>query len=132
MSTTNDKPETSLDPMSLEAIEAQLKQFEIEERKRLGLPVENAKHWFDAVPREFTRDAARAHDDPRVGPHDGARPVHPGGAAWHRLQGPRDGHAGQRRAPVRARVRQPRPVQPDVLHGRQPREVPRRPARAAA
>ena len=40
---------------SLEAIEAQLKQFEIEERKRLGLPVEDAKHWFDAVPRAFTR-----------------------------------------------------------------------------
>lgn len=55
MSTTNDKP-GNLDPMSLEAIEAQLEQFELEERKRLGLPVENAKQWFDAVPREFTRD----------------------------------------------------------------------------
>lgn len=59
MSTTNDKP-GNLDPMSLEAIEAQLKQFEIEERKRLGLPVENAKHWFDEVPRQFTADQ-RAH-----------------------------------------------------------------------
>ena len=37
MSTTNEK-NGSLDPMSLEAIEAQLKQFEIEVRKRLGLP----------------------------------------------------------------------------------------------
>lgn len=45
-----------LDPMSIEAIEAELQKFEIEERKRLGLPVENAKQWFDAVPREFTRD----------------------------------------------------------------------------
>src|SRR5262249_37608003 len=44
------------DPMSIEAIEAQLKQFELDERKRLGLPVQNAQHWFDAVPREFTRD----------------------------------------------------------------------------
>lgn len=59
MSTTNDKP-GNLDPMSLDAIEAQLKQFEIEERKRLGLPVENAKHWFDEVPRQFTADQ-RAH-----------------------------------------------------------------------
>lgn len=59
MSTTNDKP-GNLDPMSLEAIEAQLKQFEIDERKRLGLPVENAKHWFDEVPRQFTADQ-RAH-----------------------------------------------------------------------
>jgi predicted nucleotide-binding protein (sugar kinase/HSP70/actin superfamily) len=42
--------------MSLEAIEAELKKFETEERKRLGLPVENAQHWFDAVPREFTRE----------------------------------------------------------------------------
>src|SRR5690348_14527196 len=56
MSTTNDKPGSTLDTLSLENIEEQLKQFEIEERKRLGLPVENAKHWFDAVPREFTRD----------------------------------------------------------------------------
>ncbi len=57
MSTTNDKTSgNNLDAMSLEAIEAELKQFEIEERKRLGLPVETAKHWFDAVPREFTRD----------------------------------------------------------------------------
>jgi len=56
MSTTNDKTGSNLDPMSLESIEEQLKQFELEERKRLGLPVENAKQWFDAVPREFTRD----------------------------------------------------------------------------
>src|SRR5499427_1514868 len=54
MSTTNDG--NNVDPMSLEAIEAQLKQFEIEERKRLGLPVENAKQWFDDVPRTFTAD----------------------------------------------------------------------------
>src|SRR6187401_574016 len=56
MSTTKDTSGENLDPMSLDAIEAQLKQFEIEERKRLGLPVDNAKHWFDAVPREFTAD----------------------------------------------------------------------------
>ena len=57
MSTTNNKNgNTDLDVTSLEAIEAELKKFEIEERKRLGLPVEDAKHWFDAVPREFTRD----------------------------------------------------------------------------
>ncbi|MGE0869691.1 MAG: 2-hydroxyglutaryl-CoA dehydratase [Kofleriaceae bacterium] len=57
MSTTNDNNNTgSLDPMSIEAIEAELKKFEIEERKRLGLPVENAKHWFDEVPRTFTRE----------------------------------------------------------------------------
>jgi predicted nucleotide-binding protein (sugar kinase/HSP70/actin superfamily) len=46
--------------MSIEAIEAELKQFEIEERKRLGLPVDGAKHWFDEVPRTFTREQ-RAH-----------------------------------------------------------------------
>src|SRR6267154_2735862 len=42
--------------MSLDAIEAELKKFELEERKRLGLPTENAQQWFDAVPRTFTRD----------------------------------------------------------------------------
>ncbi|HEY1555197.1 MAG TPA: 2-hydroxyglutaryl-CoA dehydratase [Kofleriaceae bacterium] len=56
MSTTNDKNGADLDPTSLDAIEAQLKQFELDERKRLGLPIENAQHWFDAVPRTFTRD----------------------------------------------------------------------------
>ena len=56
MSTTNDNNGSNLDSMSLDSIEAELKKFELEERKRLGLPVENAKHWFDAVPREFTRD----------------------------------------------------------------------------
>ena len=56
MTTTNDKTARPLDTMSIEAIEAELKQFEIEERKRLGLPIEGAKHWFDEVPRTFTRD----------------------------------------------------------------------------
>ena len=60
MSTTNDKNGANLDPMSLEAIEQQLKDFEIEERKRLGLPTETAKQWFDEVPREFTA-AQRSH-----------------------------------------------------------------------
>ncbi|MEO8842415.1 MAG: 2-hydroxyglutaryl-CoA dehydratase [Kofleriaceae bacterium] len=55
MSTTNEK-NTEIDALSLEGIEAELKKFEIEERKRLGLPVENHQHWFDAVPREFTRE----------------------------------------------------------------------------
>ena len=36
---------------------------------------------------------------------------------------------GQRRAALRQGVRQPRPVQPDLLHGRQPGEAPLRPAR---
>ena len=56
MSTINEKNGTNLDAMSLESIEEQLKQFELEERKRLGLPTESAKQWFDAVPREFTRE----------------------------------------------------------------------------
>jgi len=56
MSTNQDNNGTNLDSMSIDVIEAELKNFEIEERKRLGLPVETAKQWFDAVPREFTRD----------------------------------------------------------------------------
>jgi predicted nucleotide-binding protein (sugar kinase/HSP70/actin superfamily) len=57
MSTTNNNNGAGdIDMTSLDAIEAELKKFEIEERKRLGLPIEDAKHWFDAVPREFTRD----------------------------------------------------------------------------
>src|SRR5712692_2530326 len=42
-------------PDSVEAIEEQLRQFEIEERRRLGLPVEPGKHWFDELPSTFTR-----------------------------------------------------------------------------
>jgi len=45
----------TIEPDSIEAIEKQLRQFEIEERRRFGLPVEPAKHWFDEVPRAFTR-----------------------------------------------------------------------------
>jgi len=56
MSTTKDNRGAGLDAMSIEAIEAELQQFEIEERKRLGLPVDAAKHWFDEVPRTFTRE----------------------------------------------------------------------------
>jgi predicted nucleotide-binding protein (sugar kinase/HSP70/actin superfamily) len=56
MSTTKDNSGADLDPMSIDAIEAELQKFEIEERKRLGLPVEGHKHWFDEVPREFTRE----------------------------------------------------------------------------
>src|SRR5262245_45011505 len=56
MSTTNDGNGSNLDPLSIEAIEAELAKFEQEERKRLGLPTDSVKQWFDAVPREFTRD----------------------------------------------------------------------------
>ena len=56
MTTTNDNDGNALDAMSIEAIEAELKQFELEERRRLGLPVDGVKHWFDEVPRKFTRD----------------------------------------------------------------------------
>src|SRR5678816_1107471 len=55
MSTTK-HDSSGLDPMSLEAIEQELEKFELEERKRLGLPVDPVKQWFDAVPRQFTRD----------------------------------------------------------------------------
>lgn len=54
MSTINENNGTNLDALSIEAIEAELAQFEREERKRLGLPVDGVKHWFDEVPREFT------------------------------------------------------------------------------
>jgi predicted nucleotide-binding protein (sugar kinase/HSP70/actin superfamily) len=44
------------DEMSIEAIEAELKKFEDEERRRLGLPVDSVKQWNDANPQEFTRE----------------------------------------------------------------------------
>ncbi|HSD90539.1 MAG TPA: 2-hydroxyglutaryl-CoA dehydratase [Kofleriaceae bacterium] len=60
MSTTKNPDGINVDALSLEAFEAELKNFETEERKRLGLPVDAQKQWFDAVPREFTADQ-RAH-----------------------------------------------------------------------
>ena len=45
---------TDLDALSLEAIEAELEKFEQEERKKLGLPTDEVKQWFDPLPREFT------------------------------------------------------------------------------
>jgi len=56
MTTTNNKNGQDLDAMSLEAIEKQLADFEREERKRLGLPTNDVKQWFDPVPRTFTRE----------------------------------------------------------------------------
>lgn len=61
MTTTNDQLENldipSLESVdSIESIDAVLKKFEVEERKRLGLPVGNPQHWFDEVPRTFTRE----------------------------------------------------------------------------
>lgn len=56
MNSTNDNGMGNLDATSLDAIEAELKAFELEERRRLGLPVDSAKQWFDAVPRTFTRE----------------------------------------------------------------------------
>ena len=45
----------------MDAIEEELKRFEHEERKRLGLPVNSgAPHWIDKVPRLFTKEQ-RAH-----------------------------------------------------------------------
>jgi predicted nucleotide-binding protein (sugar kinase/HSP70/actin superfamily) len=56
MNSTNGNGMDTLDASSLEAIEAELQKFELDERRRLGLPVETAKQWFDAVPRTFTRE----------------------------------------------------------------------------
>src|SRR5512141_1824474 len=53
-STDNKNDGIDLDALSIEAIEQQLEQFEQEERARLGLPTEQAKQWFDPLPREFT------------------------------------------------------------------------------
>nr|MBP6632777.1 2-hydroxyglutaryl-CoA dehydratase [Kofleriaceae bacterium] len=57
MTTTSDSGTGNhLDAMSIDAIEAELAKFEQDERKRLGLPTGQVKQWFDAVPREFTRE----------------------------------------------------------------------------
>jgi len=42
--------------MDFEDIERELKAFEAEERKRLGIEEEQVRHWHDANPQTFTRD----------------------------------------------------------------------------
>jgi len=42
--------------MDFEEIERELKVFEAEERKRLGIEEETVQHWHDANPQTFTRD----------------------------------------------------------------------------
>lgn len=57
MSVTNGNSNLgNLDALSVESIEAELRRFEDEERRRLGLPVETVKQWRDEVPRTFTRE----------------------------------------------------------------------------
>lgn len=59
MTTTNDQfgKMSSMDTIdSIDSIDDVLKKFELEERKRLGLPVDSPQHWFDEVPRTFTRE----------------------------------------------------------------------------
>lgn len=46
----------NLDALSMESIESELRRFEEEERRRLGLPVDSVKQWRDEVPRTFTRE----------------------------------------------------------------------------
>ncbi len=111
------------------SIERELTAFEAEERKRLGLEEEASEHWHDANPQQFTRDD-RASTTILVGgltlAHDQFFTAALAGA-W--LQDPAARRARHRSAALRQGVRQPRAVQPDLLHGRQPREAPRPPAR---
>ncbi len=51
-----DRCTESGDILSLEEIESQVHDFEITERKRLGLEPEEAKHWHDPNPQAFRRE----------------------------------------------------------------------------
>ncbi len=50
-----ERHDTTGNPMGYEAIESQLKAFEAEERRRLGLAEEIVDHWVDANPQGFSR-----------------------------------------------------------------------------
>ena len=76
-------------------IDAELKQFEQEQmRKRLGLEAEQRALASTTMPTRRSPASQRAHTTLLdLGPDRGARPVRPGRAARHRLQG-----RGDRRA----------------------------------
>ena len=76
------------------------------------------------------QEPARDHDAAGLRADGGARLPGQGGADRPRLQGRGHRRPRQRRPPLRQGVRQPRPVQPDLLHRRKPGEVPDRAGRA--
>ena len=71
-------------------------------------------------------EPAREDHAAGLGPDRGARLPGQGRAHRPRLQGRGHRRARQRRPALRQGVRQPRPVQPDLLHRRQPGQVPDR------
>ena len=109
-------------------IDAELKKFEIEQSARASASSRQASSGSTTIPTRRSRASQRAHTtllDLR--PHDGARPVPrrarcAASATRSSALDVPDNDALH----VRQGVRQPRPVQPDVLHRRQPREVPDR------
>ena len=112
-------------------VEAELRAFEEAERERLGIKAER-RQWVDNMLKpEDDEERARQRDAPHQRAHRRAGLPHRGGAPRARLQGRVLRHEQQRGAPGRQGVRQPRPVQPDLLHGRRPGEAPHRSARQA-
>ena len=55
-----------IDPTTLdyEDIERELRAFEADERKRLGIEEEASEHWHDANPQAFTRDERETTSSP--------------------------------------------------------------------
>ena len=112
-------------------IDAELKAFEEAERKRLGLD-SHVEQWVeDMVEPRLQEVRARQGHAAHRRPHRRAGLPHRGRPQGHRLQRADARLPDQRGLPGRQGVRQPRPVQPDVLHRRQPREVPDHAARQA-
>ncbi len=74
-------------------------------------------------------ERARRRDAPHQRPHRRAGLPHRGRPPRPRLQRPVLRHEQQPRAPGRQGVRQPRPVQPHLFHGRRPGAAPHRPPR---
>ena len=113
-------------------VDAELKKFELEQSASASASRPATEHWRDDIPDRRSPASQRAHTTLLVSGLTMAHDLFVQGALrgiGYKVQ--RDRRARQRRAPVRQGVRQPRPVQPDLLHRRQPGEVPRRPARRA-
>ena len=86
---TNDKRRSKPRPSrSSVDIDAELQAVRAERAQAPRPRAEQAKHWLDDIPdAQFTATSARTRRSSISRPDHGARPVHPGRAARHRLQG---------------------------------------------
>ena len=112
-------------------VDAELRAFEQAERERIGIKAER-RQWADNMLDLKMKKSERASVTLLISGLTAAQDFLTEGALrglGYKVQ--YFGMSDNRGAPDRQRVRQPRPVQPHLFHGRQPGAAPHRPPRQA-